>query len=90
MIQNALQPLRLQFPHPKEVAGLDDVLTIVEMHPRMTDKNGRIRYRHLKACVGEFLCTDGHQEGGELNPDTVLTRLARQPNKLRQVIDLSA
>lgn len=89
MIAHALRPYRLQLPHPKEAAGLDVVQDIIRTHPKMLYKQGGIRYQHLKACVGEFLATDGDEEGGELNPDTVLTRLARQPNKLRQVIDLS-
>lgn len=87
-IQHAFRPRHLQFPHPKQAAGLDGVLAIVVSHPKTSRKGGDIYYSHLKACVGEFLATDGDEEGGELNPDTVLTRLARQPNKLRQVIDL--
>jgi hypothetical protein len=88
-IQHAFRPLCLQFPHPKEAAGLADLVGVIATHSKMVNASGNIHFGHLKACVGEFLATDGDEEGGELNPDTVLTRLARQPDKLRRVIDLS-
>jgi hypothetical protein len=93
IVAHAFRPLHirsLQLPHPKEAAGLDDVQAIIRTHPKLIDdRTGNILYGHLRACVGHFLATDEDAEGGELNPDTVLTRLARQPDKLRRVIDLS-
>lgn len=84
-------PQLVKFPHPAEAAGLDAVLAVIETHPKLTrcrERDHEKFYAYLRRCVIEFLSVDEDEEGGELNPDTVLTRLARRPEKLRQVIDL--
>ena len=80
VIQHALGRA-LTFPQPKDAAGLEDVLALVASSPKLRSE------RVLRACVWEFLARDGEAEGCEVNRKTVLTRLARQPDLLRVVIE---